>query len=159
MFTLRPAHPSEAELLSALALRSKAHWGYAPAFLDACRRELTYTEDDIQSDESHFVVAEEESSCIGFYSLVRTSSDVAELDALFVEPSHIGRGLGRALIDHATRLAAGWGISRMIIQGDPHAEAFYRAAGGVRTGYRESGSIPGRYLPLFTIDLGSIRAV
>lgn len=41
----------------------------------------------------------------------------------------------------------------MIIQDDPNAEAFYLAAGGVRTGDRESDSIPGRFLPLFVIDV------
>ena len=32
---LRPARPEEAGLLSDLALRSKAHWGYPPDFLAA----------------------------------------------------------------------------------------------------------------------------
>ncbi|HEY6741630.1 MAG TPA: hypothetical protein VI110_04665, partial [Lapillicoccus sp.] len=31
----------EAGTLSDLALRSKAHWGYGAAFLEACRDELT----------------------------------------------------------------------------------------------------------------------
>ena len=39
--TVRAARPAEAEAISALALRSKAHWGYDPAFLEACREDLT----------------------------------------------------------------------------------------------------------------------
>ena len=41
--TLRAARPEEAAAISALALRSKAHWGYDEAFLAACRAELTWT--------------------------------------------------------------------------------------------------------------------
>src|SRR3546814_11592237 len=39
--TLRLAKSSECGSLSALALRSKAYWGYDSAFLQACRDELT----------------------------------------------------------------------------------------------------------------------
>jgi hypothetical protein len=38
---IRAAHGGELEALSALAMRSKAHWGYSAAFMQACRDELT----------------------------------------------------------------------------------------------------------------------
>jgi hypothetical protein len=38
---IRPARPDEAGAISALALRSKGHWGYDAAFLAACRENLT----------------------------------------------------------------------------------------------------------------------
>jgi hypothetical protein len=37
---IRPAQADEVEALTALALRSKAHWGYDDAFMEACRAEL-----------------------------------------------------------------------------------------------------------------------
>ena len=40
--------PDEARLLSELALRSKGHWGYDQAFLDACRAELTLAPEDLE---------------------------------------------------------------------------------------------------------------
>ena len=40
---IRSARPEEAETLSALALRSKAYWGYPADFMEACREELTLT--------------------------------------------------------------------------------------------------------------------
>ena len=46
---IRPASAGEAAALSALALRSKAHWGYDAAFLDACRAELTLRDDELAS--------------------------------------------------------------------------------------------------------------
>jgi len=151
--TLRAARADEAALLSALALRAKALWGYSPEFMQACRDELTYAAADVA--RGGFVVAEEDGRVVGFYALAPTVDGAAELKALFVEPAEIGRGLGRALIEHAKASAARLGASRMVIQGDPHAARFYVAAGGVHSGTRPSGSIAGRALPLFVIALAS----
>ena len=74
-----------------------------------------------------------------------------------VEPEQIGRGVGGALIAHARERARQLGGARLIIQGDPHAEGFYLAAGGKKSGSRESESVPGRRLPLFVIDLDDER--
>jgi len=149
--TLRDADVGEARLLSALAFRSKAHWGYSPEFMAACRHELTYAAEDIE--RGGFVVAEESGAILGFYALARYAPAEVELDALFVEPAAIGRGVGRALIDDAKARAARLGARRMTIQGDPHATRFYAAAGALQSGTRPSGSIPGRTLPLFVIEL------
>ena len=54
---------------------------------------------------------------------------------------------------HAQQEALHLGYNQIIIQGDPNAEQFYRAAGGSVVGTRKSTSIPDRELPLFRIDL------
>jgi len=148
---LRDALSGEAALLSALALRSKAHWGYAPEFIEACRDELTYVAADIA--QGGFVVAEEAGAVLGFYALKRSAPAEVELEALFVEPAAIGRGVGRTLIEDAKARAVRLGARRMTIQGDPHAARFYAAAGALPSGTRPSGSIPGRALPMFVIAL------
>ena len=150
---VRAAAHREAAALSSLAMRSKAHWGYSDEFMAACREELTYSESQIESDDYEFFVCEAEGRIAGFYVLELLGSCNAELEALFVEPEMIGRGLGRTLIEHAKAKASDLGIRQLLMQGDPNAEAFYEAAGGVRDGQRESGSIPGRFLPVFRIDL------
>lgn len=155
---IRAARGSEAEALGDLAFRSKAHWGYSRAFMEACRDELTYTPHQIESERFRFAVAEVDGRGVGFYALEQRSPAEVELEALFVEPPCIGRGYGRALMEHAKREAVKMGAASLVIQGDPHAERFYRAAGGVPVGRRESGSIRGRYLPVFTIDLSVSRA-
>ena len=155
---IRDAEPSEADLLTTLARRSKASWGYSPEFMLACQDELTYTSEEIESPAYCFVVAEVTGRCVGFYALVRLTQDETELEALFVEPAHIGKGYGRELIEHAKAAAAANGASRLIIQGDPNAARFYEAAGGVVIGQRESDSIQGRYLPLYAIDLAGANA-
>jgi len=148
---LRKARENEAEILSDLAIRSKAYWGYDSDFMNACLVELTYSFDDIKN--KHFFVAEQDSSIVGFYALDRLLNTEMELDALFVDPAYIGKGFGRILINHAKNKAIALGASKIVIQGDPNAKNFYISAGGIITGERESASIPGRYLPTFTIEL------
>lgn len=152
-YLIRPARAGEARLLSELALRSKAHWGYSTEFMETVRAELSYNEKQIQSEQARFLVLEQAGRAVGFYALAHQSGTDIELDALFVEPEHIGKGFGRLLIEHAKSTAAKMGATRLIIQGDPNAERFYLASGGVVTGTRESSSIPGRFLPTFAIDL------
>ncbi|MEE8280742.1 MAG: GNAT family N-acetyltransferase [Gammaproteobacteria bacterium] len=149
----RAVAQGEAVAISSLAIRSKAHWGYSDEFMQACRAELTYSESQVHSSNYEFWVCEIESRMVGFYAIECRSPEEAELEALFVEPEFIGRGIGRTLIEHAKQKTAALGVSRLIIQGDPNATDFYEAAGGVYTGQRESTSIPGRFLPIFTISL------
>jgi len=147
------AKPSDATQLSKLAIRSKAIWGYDASFMQACEKELSYSAEKILAPNYHFYVAKKQNDVLGFYALQALSETQAELEALFVEPEWIGKGIGRTLIQHAIGFAKNQGCNSLIIQGDPHAEKFYRAAGGKNIGERESDSIPGRYLPVFEIFL------
>ncbi len=151
---IRRARPDEASHLSELAMRSKAVWGYSPEFMAACRDELTLSPAYLETNPT-FVTegAVTAGTAIGFYSLERLSDAEVELGFLFLEPGDIGGGHGRRLIEHAKAEARTLGYATMVIQGDPHAERFYRAAGGRQVGTRESLSIPGRLLPLFHVDL------
>lgn len=150
---IRPANPEEADSLSSLALRSKAHWGYPPEFMKACRKELVIPKENLISESFRYMVAELNGQVVGYYGIERLSASVWALEAVFVEPSHIGSGIGRLLVEHAKKTAVEAGAKEMLIQADPNAEPFYRAAGGVHFGQLASASIPGRYLPLFTIQL------
>ena len=152
---IRPARTEEAEEISKLAMRSKAHWGYSKSFMEACRDELTVTPRALDSSEFRYFVAERGSELVGYYAIDKLTDHRFELEALFVEPAFIGRGIGKALLAHAKKLVKELGGKSLIIQGDPHAEKFYRAAGGKPGGSRESASVPGRNLPLFRIDLAS----
>lgn len=150
---IREAKSNEAEVLTGIAIRSKAYWAYSQSFIEACRDELTVTDGSLNSADLHYYVAEGESELLGYYAIEKLNDREFELEALFVEPDFIGKGVGRALIDHAKNLVRKLGGTELIIQGDPNAEKFYRAAGGKSNGTRESASIPGRSLPLFKIDL------
>jgi len=151
--SLRAAKPEEAASLGRLAWRSKAHWGYPPDFIEACREELSYSAAQVASPDWAFEVAEADGAVAGFYALERISGSELELVALFVEPARIGQGIGRLLMDRARQRAKQLGGAVLTIQSDPYAAGFYEAAGAEPTGERESGSIPGRFLPLFTLRL------
>ena len=148
---IRHALPSEAEHLSGLAFRSKSYWGYSDQFMKACLEELAIDKCYIENNPT-FVI-EAAGNAVGFYSLEHISPVEVELSFLFVEPDFIGKGYGRKLITHAQEEARHLGYSKMIVQGDPNAERFYRSAGGLLVGTRKSASIPNRELPIFHIDL------
>jgi GNAT superfamily N-acetyltransferase len=144
-------------LLSELAFRSKAHWGYDADFMAACRTELTVEPRDIQD---HVVrLLETAGGARGFYFLrPRELGEVpggaeAELELFYVDPAAIGRGYGRALWRDMVVSARGCGYKRVTIDSDPHAEGFYRAMGARRIGEVPSGSIEGRRLPLMLVEL------
>jgi GNAT superfamily N-acetyltransferase len=138
----------EAEELSALALRSKGHWGYDAAFLEACRAELTLTPEQAAAAR----VVRDGDDLIGFH-LLDAHLDQGQLLMLFVEPSAIGRGVGRALLDDARRNAADRGWTSLRIESDPDAEGFYLAHGARRMGSVSSGSVAGRELPLLELPV------
>ncbi|MCP2637646.1 GNAT family N-acetyltransferase [Microbacterium sp. HD4P20] len=148
--TIRPALASESDTISSLALRSKAHWGYSPEFLEQCRAELTYTPERCAS--GRVFVAAQDGGILGFYA---TDGDAprGELDALFVDPNHIGTGLGGLLLQHALTQAARAGFTELFLDADPYAADFYRRHGAVVIGESPSGSIPGRSLPRMRFDL------
>jgi GNAT superfamily N-acetyltransferase len=131
--TLRLAKSSECGSLSALALRSKAYWGYDPTFLQACRGELTVNPKAAAA--GRVVVLIEEDTPLGFYALDNGErSDEAEISLLFVEPAVIGRGIGRALWEHAVAKARHQGLRRLKVLSDPFALGFYRAVGATLSG-------------------------
>lgn len=148
---IRKAQVSESELLSNLASRSKAYWGYSQEFIFVCCQELTYSQQDIQNN--HFYVAEINHKVIGFFALEILSDREIELVALFIDPPYINQGYGRKLIDKAKLVASELGSKVMVIQGDPNAKNFYLKVGGELIGEQESESLPSRYLPVFKIDL------
>jgi GNAT superfamily N-acetyltransferase len=150
---LRPARPEECAALSELARRSKALWGYSPEFMANCAAELTVTAACLP----HLFVLETSAGVVGFHALriheQRIDERAAELEFLFVDPQHVRRGHGQRLLEHAPQHAREvMGVRKIVIQGDPHADAFYRAAGARRVGERASASIPGRLLPVYELD-------
>lgn len=77
---------------------------------------------------------------------------VYELVHMWIDPQHIGAGVGRLLFDHAVRTARSIGGSSLRIVSDPHAAGFY-----LRMGARCVGEVPsipeGRMLPLLALEI------
>ncbi len=156
---LRPAVQQEATVLSDLAYRSKAYWGYDDAFMAACRAELSVAPADIAQAHWPYTVAASEQSGggepLGFYALRRLSPVQADLEALFVDPSQIGQGVGRRLLEHAMHVLRRDGIKSLKIQSDPNARPFYERMGATQIGASPSASIEGRLLPVLGVELAA----
>lgn len=154
---LRKARRGEALRLSALCRRSKAHWGYDASFMRASRAALTVSPSDIA--QGSVTVAENHAGRpLGLYRLDRTGRNV-ELGLLFVDPAAIGRGVGRALMDHAIEAARRRGFIAMEILADPNAAAFYEVIGARLIEIAPSDAIPGRTLPRYLLRLGRRRSL
>ena len=150
MLKIRQGSPADAPTLTDIAMRSKSHWGYDNAFMEACQGELTFDESNFPA--TYFGIVEDP-MILGFYALDIHTKDKIEMTALFVEPQYIGRGYGKALMNHAKIQAKVFGAKELFVQADPNAEAFYQAMGGINDGKKESGSIAGRYLPILRFNL------
>ena len=94
----------------------------------------------------HTVVAERGDALPAFYRLVG-EAPVAELAELFVDPMMIGRGVGATLLADAVDRARALGVSRLVIDADPHAAGFCVRMGALGSGSVASSSIVGKELP------------
>jgi GNAT superfamily N-acetyltransferase len=144
---VRAARPGEAEALSDLCVRSKAHWGYDAEFMRLSRAGLTVNDADIET--GRVLVATDGEAIVG---VARIEND-GELGLMFVDPSTLRRGAGRALFAAAAGLARRMGARCMAILADPNAAPFYERMGAKRVGSAPSDAIPGRTLPLYEFDL------
>lgn len=147
---IRPPVLAELDALSALQLRSKAHWGYDATFMAACKDELTLTPNDLAN--TALVVADLGGTLAGAAQVGPRGRD-ADLLGLFIDPPHMGAGMGRALFQWCITAARDFSDDRLLIDADPDAAAFYERMGARRIGTTPSGSIPGRLLPLLEYRL------
>ncbi|WP_405526554.1 GNAT family N-acetyltransferase [Streptomyces avidinii] len=141
MAKVRAARPAEAPDLTGLVMRSKAYWGYDAGFLAGCAEELRIRADDVRA--RRIVVAESERGEVLGVASLEGAPPLAVLGLLFVEPSAVGRGVGRLLYRDVLRRAAELGVRRLVIDSDPHATGFYRAMGAVATAPVGTGAGPG----------------
>lgn len=148
--TFRPALPEEAERLSHLAFAAKAHWGYSAELMDACREDLTLSENCVR--EGLTTVGKPDGRIVGFYRLANIPEGPS-LNDLFVSPESIGAGVGQALWQHAAGLARSLGWPFVLLDSDPHAEGFSRKMGASKGGEVPSAVFPGRRLPRMRFDL------
>ena len=151
--TVRPAHTREAEALSALCFRSKAHWGYGEEFMARSRASLTISPEFIATGRV-FVAEPEGCAPLGVASVAPLAEKgLYDLVHLFVEPSTMLKGVGRLLFEAAINKARADGARRLVIQSDPHAVGFYRRLGATDAGEAPSDSIPDRMLPMLHFEL------
>lgn len=149
---IRKARAAEAAALHALAVRSKAVWGYDAAFMALAGPKLALEEDWFAS--GRVLAAEADWTAAGVAVVLPPDADgIAELEHLFVEPAFLRRGIGAALLEAAVAMARSDGARALRALADPQARAFYERCGFRRIAEAPSDAIPGRMLPLMLRDL------
>jgi GNAT superfamily N-acetyltransferase len=148
---IRSAEAVEASELTAIAFAAKRYWGYPEAWIDLWADELSV--DNKYIEKNRVFVATDGTRTLGWCAV---SEDRGEywLDYCWVSPDAAGRGIGRALIHQAFRLAMKQRSLKLKVVADPNAEAFYCKLGFRRIGDRPS--VPhGRRLPVLEADLAN----
>lgn len=143
---IRSAQQNEHALLTDIAVRSEASWGYDIVFMENFARLYAVTPEFIR-DHSVFVV-EEQGRVMGFYGVVlHGEGSWAELEYLYVDPAFLGRGLGKLLWLHMTACLKALGVTYLELVTSLQAEAFYHKMGAVTIAQTASTVIPGRTIP------------
>ena len=145
------AKPEDADVLTEIAFSAKRHWGYPERWIQSWRDILTMRPESIAANVAYSAM--EDDRAVGFY-LLTTESDGLHLDHLWIMPSAMGRGIGRALFEHAVEQASVLGFRVIKIEADPNAEGFYQRMGARRVGTQVT-EIEGarRELPLLVYQL------
>ncbi len=146
--TIRAATLADLPELRDVAYRSKAHWGYDRAFMEAVTPSLSPTADELS--QGVFVLVRDE-RIVGFYAFL-TKSGLVFLESLFVAPEWIRHGCGEQLWLHSMEFARGAGHADFLIESDPNAEGFYLRMGAKRIGEIVSPA-SGRTLPLLRREI------
>jgi len=148
---IKPASVGDAQTLTQIALDAKRHWGYPEHWIKHWESDLTISAEFITSN--HVYVAEDEGEIRGFYALCLVD-EKAELEHLWVRPSHIGTGIGKELFLDAMERAAKLNVSEVELSADPNAAGFYKRMGASQVGEIDS-EIDGqpRKIPRMKIEL------
>lgn len=138
-------------MLSALCLRSKAHWGYDASFVAACAPYLRVEPHCVAAGHA-FVALDHNNRIVGVCQ-IDPGGKSGNLDLLFIEPGVIGTGVGRVLFQKSAQRLKEAGESTMTILSDPDARGFYEKLGATFIEDRPSDVFEGRTLPWLEMPL------
>lgn len=146
MTCIRRAEIREAMLLTDIAYRSEAYWGYDSVYMESFKSLYKVTEAFIRNNETF--ILEEDRRVVGFYGM-EIGGEEASLEYLYIEPKAIGSGYGRQLWDHMVDNCKRKGIKEIELVTSPQAKEFYIKMGAVQVGEVASLVIKGRIIPKF----------
>jgi GNAT superfamily N-acetyltransferase len=130
--TFRLAVPAERSVLEELQRRASLMWEEDRAALLANPDAIELPLEQITGGRT--VVAERVGQLLGFAVVLRRDDGDAELDGLFVEPAYWRHGVGRALVEHAERIATRDGAAYLWVTANTRALGFYDSCGFVTVG-------------------------
>lgn len=151
--TFRKATTDDADALTDLAHRAKAHWGYPMSWMRAWDAQLTILPGYIEMH--HVWVADRDGAIVGMCAL-EDRGPRWMLEHVWVEPSLHRLGIGRALVRRALDTARTEQAEVVELLSDPFATGFYEKLGAAHAG-DVPAPMPGardRTLPRYEFDLG-----
>ena len=149
---VRRGRSEDAEAASILAARAKASVGYAPEWLALWRDALTIRPEHLGEHLSF--VAMHGGDLVGI-CVLETQGQEGSLGHLWVAPEFQKRGIGRTLVRQSLAQAIRAGLTRVEVESDPSAMAFYQRLGARNCGHRPAPmpGAPERVLPLLEFSL------
>ncbi|MGG6229300.1 GNAT family N-acetyltransferase [Tenacibaculum sp. SDUM215027] len=138
------AQTQDANLLTEIALSSKAHWGYSKDQIKKWKNELTVTSKMFNDWNVYKYVID--NKIAGFYILNRANIRTSFLEFLFVSPNFINQGIGSKLLEHAKDYCRRGSCTVLNVLSDPNSESFYLKH-GFKVIHKRESSIKGRFLP------------
>tara|TARA_R110001632_G_scaffold6324_5_gene25836 strand:- start:13044 stop:13502 length:459 start_codon:yes stop_codon:yes gene_type:complete len=139
----------DAEVLTEIAVKSKAYWGYENDQVESWREDLTVT--PIMFEAYNICKYVIDNEIAGFYILERANIRTSFLNFLFISPDYIKQGIGHQLLQHAMAYCKDGGSAILNVLSDPNAASFYAKYGFEVIAQRQS-SIPGRFLPEMELE-------
>jgi pimeloyl-ACP methyl ester carboxylesterase/ribosomal protein S18 acetylase RimI-like enzyme len=137
---IRDAKDGDASVLEGLQRRSSDVWAQYREQLAAHPEAIELPQAFIDNGWVR-VAAGDDDTPIGFSVVIPSGTVTGELDGLFVEPDHMRRGIGRALVEDAVARTAACGGARLEVTAGP-AQGFYE-----RTGFQVIGDAQTRFGP------------
>lgn|SRR5512133_3013113 len=154
--TICNAQETDTDELTTISFAAKRHWNYPAHYYELWKNELTITPEYIHNNQVFKAIFN--STCVGYYSLVKNDKDFYAGDVLvkqgyylehiFILPMYHKRGIGRALIKHMKQHLANCSINHVLVFADPYSRGFYDKTGAEFL-YDSKSSIPGRMIPVY----------
>jgi GNAT superfamily N-acetyltransferase len=150
---IRDAEPTEIEVLEALQRRASDVWEEYREQLAAHPDAIEVPLDAIRAGRVR-VAIDGEGGIVGFSLVLPTQAGACELDGLFVDPDHMGGGVGRQLVADAASRAREAGADRIEVIANLRATGFYE-----KVGFRAGSEVPTSFGPAvrMQLDLSAAR--
>jgi GNAT superfamily N-acetyltransferase len=132
--TVREARPEEQRALTRFVVRATMQAGHDEAFIDRAMPGLTIS---LPMITGHYVQVAQDNSdkVVGVVAVTPTMlQGIALLNAVFVDPIHWRRGIGRVLFETAVTRAKKIKAGALFIYAEPSSQGFYERMGAIRIG-------------------------
>ncbi|WP_069997857.1 GNAT family N-acetyltransferase [Cellulosilyticum sp. I15G10I2] len=138
------AEPKDALILTKIAIRSEAYWGYNFQFMKKFKSVYKISEDYIEKNSTYIII--DKDIIVGFYGLLINEREIS-LEYLFIEPQYIGKGYGKMLWNHMISECKVLNIKEFALVTSQQAKEFYIKLGAKTCGEVDSLVIKGRKVP------------